>query len=112
MVTLKRLVLLAVALLAACGGDPANVPLADLAAEQEAHDGRVVSTEGVVVPIEDRPGGDVYFVLEDDAGNRVRLVPDAAARRHADQTIAITGTFRFDPDAGRELDIDTIDPPR
>lgn len=102
--------LLALTMLAACGGETANVPLAELAAEQEAHHERVVSTEGEVVPIEDRPGATPYLVLEDDAGNRVRLFPEPIARRHTHESVTVTGTFRFDPTAGRQLHIDTIHP--
>ena len=79
-----------------------------LAAEQEDYDGQVVSTEGVVVPIEDRPGSEPYFVLEDDAGNRIRLHPDSVAEEHLDQAVIVTGEFRFNEEAGRELQIDSI----
>lgn len=93
----------------ACTGPTTEVPLALLTHEQEAYDDRLVSTQGVVVPIVDSPGGDEYFVLEDHMGNRVRALPDAVARRYAGQTVAVSGTFRFNPNAGRELRIATIE---
>ena len=93
---------------AACDSAPAQVPLQVLADQQEEYDGRVVSTDGVVVPIEDRPGSEAYFVLEDEANNRIRLHPDSVAREHLHESVVVTGEFRFNPEAGRELHIDSI----
>lgn len=104
---------LLVIVLAACGGPAtADVPLARIAAEQDVYDGQVLSTSGTVVPIADVPGRDPYFVLEDADGNRVRLLPDDAARPYEGESVAVTGTFDFRPDAGRQLRVDTITPVR
>ena len=100
--------LVAAAASTGCDPGPAQVSLQVLADQQEEYDGRVVSTEGVVVPIEDRPGAEPYFVLEDEAGNRTRLHPDSAAQEHVHESIVVIGQFRFNPDAGRELHIDSI----
>jgi hypothetical protein len=105
----RRAAAAAFLILSACGGEPADVPLVRLAAEQEAYDGRTVSTEGRVVPIEDPPAGEPYFVLEDHAGNRVHLLPDATARPYVGESVTVTGAFRFDPNAGRQLEIETIE---
>jgi hypothetical protein len=106
---LKRSICILVAVLAACGSGPSEIPLDVLAAEQDAYDGRVVSTQGTMIPIEDSPGADEYYVLEDNAGNRVRALPDGVARPHAHESVVVTGTFRFNPTAGRELHIDTVE---
>ncbi len=97
-------------LMTGCGGEPADVPLAHLAADQEAYDGRSVSTRGTVVAIEDAPGSQEYFVLEDNAGNRVRLLPDATASRHVGESVVVTGDFGFEPNGGRQLHADAIEP--
>ena len=89
-------------------GGPAEVPLTLLVAEQETYDGRTVRTNGTVAAIRDYDAGGPYFVLEDVAQNRVRLVPDETAAAHEGETVAVTGVFRFQPDSGRELQIDDI----
>lgn len=109
----RRMAVVTLMLVAALGGSacttgPAEVSLQVLAAEQEAFDGKVVATEGLVVPIEDRPGSPPYYVLEDNAGNRTRLHPDSVAQEHVNASVAVTGEFRFTEEAGRELHIDTI----
>lgn len=104
------LLTLAVALsLAGCSrGGPAEVPLTLLVAEQETYHGRTVRTNGTVAAIRDYDAGDPYFVLEDVAQNRVRLVPDETAAAHEGETVAVTGVFRFQPESGRELQVDDI----
>ena len=109
MTGLKRALCVLAMVLAACGSGASEVPLAILADEQDVYDGRVISTQGTVIPIQDSPGAQEYFVLEDNAGNRVRALPDASVRPHANESVAVTGTFRFDPSAGRELHIDTVE---
>ena len=95
--------------LAGCSrGRPADVPLTLLVAEQERNDGRTVRTNGTVTAIRDRDAGDAYFVLEDVAQNRVRLVPDETAAAHEGETVTVTGVFRFQAESGRELRVDDI----
>lgn len=106
---MQRAICVAAVVVTACSS-PTDVPLAVLADQQDAYDGRTVSTHGVVVPVEDAPGREPYFVLEDNAGNRVRALPDASARPYVHESVAVTGMFRFDPNAGRELHIATIEP--
>ena len=106
---LKRAICILAVVLSACGSGTSEVSLEVLADEQDRYDGRVVSTQGRVIPIEDSPGAEQYFVLEDSAGNRVRALPDALVRPHARESVAVSGTFRFDPSAGRELHIATIE---
>lgn len=85
---------------------PVDVPLATLAAEQEAYDGRTVVTEGVVVEVQDTMEAEPYYVLQDESDNRVRLLPTADARPHENQRVTVTGDFRFVPERGRELHVE------
>ena len=95
--------------LAACsGGGPVEVPLAQLVAEQEAYDGQTVVTEGTVAAVRDSSAADAYFVLQDAADNRVRLLPDEAAAPHEGDSVAVTGAFRFREQSGRDLTVDRI----
>lgn len=101
--------LVGVFLIAACsGGTPVEVPLAHLVAEQETYDGQALTTEGTVVAVRDFATADDYFVLQDAAENRVRLVPDEAAAPHDGDTVAVTGSFRFDEQSGRHLTVEQI----
>lgn len=102
------LVVVSVLSTACSGGSIREVPLAQLAAEQDAYDGQAVRTLGTVVSVVDQPGDEPYFVLQDAAGNRVRLLPDGAVRGHEGDVVTVTGTFAFRPDAGRELLVDEI----
>ncbi|HUH07656.1 MAG TPA: hypothetical protein VML96_07605 [Egibacteraceae bacterium] len=107
---MRRLAATAIlALAVSCAARAATpAPLARLATEQEAYDGRLVRTEGVVVAIAGTAGQ--HFVLEDASANRVRLLPDDIAQDHAGQAVTVVGGFRFHPDRGRELTIDDIAP--
>lgn len=110
MTALKYVICVLAIVLAACASGASEVPLTMLADKQDVYDGRAVSTRGSVLGIEDPRGAGTYYVLEDNAGNRVRLLPDASARPFADESVVVTGTFRFDPNAGRELHVETIEP--
>ncbi len=91
----------------ACARGPADVSLADLAADQETYDGRVVVTEGTVRHITE--GTRPHHVLEDEAQNRVLLVPDDLAARHRGERIEVRGQFRFDPERGRTLQVEELE---
>ncbi len=93
----------------ACGPSGAvEVTLGALAADHDAYDRRSVETVGVVVQVQDGPEDEPYYVLQDDSGNRVRLVPTASARRHSNQAVSVIGQFRFVPGRGRELRTERI----
>ena len=95
--------------LAACSGATAvEVPLAQLVAEQESYDGQTVVTEGTVAAVRDSPSADAYFVLQDAADHRVRLLPDEAAAPHEGDNVVVTGVFRFRQQSGRDLRVDGI----
>lgn len=102
------LVLLLCVAAACTSGGVTRVPLATLAADQEAYDGRTVSTEGVVTEVRDAPTDEPYYVLEDGQQHRVRLVPDGVARTYAAELVTVTGEFRFVADRGRELHVENI----
>lgn len=108
MITLRRGACVLATVLVACAPGAGEVPLTVLAEEQDSYDGRAVSTSGSVIAIQDSPGGPAYFVLEDN-GSRVRLLPDASAAPYSEESVVVTGTFRFDPNAGRELHVETIE---
>lgn len=104
------LLVFVVSFTAACGGrPPAEVPLARLVAEQETYDGRTVVTEGTVIAVRDAEESQVYFVLQDPADNRVRILPDAAAAPYEDATVTVTGMFEFRDRSGRELTVENIE---
>lgn len=97
----------------ACGSDDGAgsglVTLAELSDRQESYDGLVVATSGVVVRFEDHGG--VYYVIEDDAHNRVRVEPaDRFTARVGDQVV-VTGRFAYDETRGRTLTATQVRPP-
>lgn len=107
MVGLWLLVVLAAAG-AGCSG-PQTVALEDLAVEMDRYDGQQVVTHGIV---REFGGDDVdrYFVLQDAHPNRVRLLPTRVAEPHAQSTVEVTGTFEFDPNRGRLIRVERIEP--
>jgi hypothetical protein len=107
-VTLAVGVTIVLVVLAACGGSAA-VTLEDLAFDTEAHEGDVITTVGTVVEFtEDDGASERHLVIEDDARNRVRLVPLDDAEAFIGAPVEVTGRFAFDPDRGRTLEIDEI----
>lgn len=110
--TPARLVLLLLALaaivsvLTGCGGGRGQASPRDLAAlvaDAAGNDGRSVIVEGHVR----RHPDPRHHWLEDDAGHRVGLVPDAAVAPHVGSRVRITGTFRAPaaPDTGRRIEV-------
>lgn len=95
-------------LLAACG-QPSAVTLQSLAADSAAHDGEQVAVVGTVVEFTQADGAtERHLVLEDDAQNRVELVPLEAAEPHIGVDVRVTGRYTFDPERGRLLEIEEI----
>lgn len=103
--------LVCLGLLAACGPEqPREVSLADLAFAMAEHDGALVETVGVVrafTEAEDDALRD-HFVIEDDAQNRVELVPHDAVAGYVGEQVRVVG--RFTVDDGRLLEVDAITP--
>lgn len=97
----------ALLLAAACARDPSTVTLAELAFDQEGYSGEVVVTEGVVRRFGQDDGG-VHYVLEDDADNRVALIPAEQAAEWVGQEVSAQGEFRFSQERGRVLHVGSI----
>lgn len=108
-----RRTLAAVALAAAavaCGG-PRTVSLEALTWDTDRYAGSEVTTSGVVVEFTTDDGATQrHYVIQDADANRVQLVPGEAAEPHVGQTVEVTGSFDFDPDRGRLLEVETIAP--
>jgi hypothetical protein len=96
--------------LAGCGpGSPQRVALSDLAFDPDAYDDAAVTTTGVVREFGEADGARVHhFVIEDDAHNRVQLLPDEAAEPYVGEEVTVTGRFSFDETTGRAIEVETI----
>jgi hypothetical protein len=97
------------ATVAACpprDAEPVAVPLSQLVADQDAFDGRLVRTVGVVRS-HDEP---LHYWVEDDRPNRVELVPHEQVADLVGQEVEVTGRFTFSADRGRVIEVETIEP--
>jgi hypothetical protein len=83
---------------------PQEVTLAELVAEQEAWDGREVVTTGTVRTFDDPPHGWV----EDEAGNRVELVPGDVFVEVVGREVVVEGRFTFREGEGRRIDVERL----
>lgn len=95
-------------LLAGCAGGPdapSPVTLADLVVEQDRYDGQMVVTEGTVRTY-DHPR---HYWIEDDAVNRVELVPSEAAADHVGARVRVRGPFTFRDDEGRRITVEQLE---
>jgi hypothetical protein len=100
--------LVAALLLTGCAGGPdapRPVALADLVVEQDRYDGQLVVTEGTVRTY-DRPR---HYWIEDDAVNRVELVPPEAAADHVGARVRVRGSFTFRDDEGRRITVEQLE---
>ncbi len=99
---------LAVLLMAGCGGEEAVVGLElELLVEQQDNFlGRLVRVSGVV-RMHESPR---HFWLEDDALNRVGLVPADSAEAWLGDEVEVVGRFGFAADTGRTLQVHQITP--
>lgn len=98
---------LLVALGTGCG--PSTVSLADLVTEQHTYDGEEIVVRGVVIDI-DQEGVRRHAVVQDQNANRVEVAPFEEAEPHVGSIVKVTGEFEFDPNRGRVLHIDGIEP--
>lgn len=100
--------LVAGSLLAGCAGGP-DVPnpvtLAELVVEQDRYDGQLVETEGTVRTY-DRPR---HYWIEDEAVNRVELVPAETAADHVGARVRVRGRFSFRDDEGRRITVEQLE---
>jgi hypothetical protein len=112
--TARKITLLAAAVTAslitgACGpadGEPRDVPLEALVAEQRSFDGARVRTRGAVRAFGDDSA--IHQVIQDRRSNRVQLLPDAVARRYVGHMVIVVGTFGFDEESGRFIRVEAI----
>ena len=89
--------------------DPVRASLAELVAEQENYEGRRVQTVGVVRRFGEAEGATrLHHVLEDQQANRVALIPNHVAERHAGQKVVVVGSFQFSERDGRSIQIERI----
>jgi hypothetical protein len=89
---------------------PADHSLRALTSAEERFDGDRVRTVGIIRRFGPEDGATrLHYVVEDDDQNRIGLTggdPD----RYVDRMVEVVGTFRFAPDVGRWLDVETIQP--
>ena len=91
--------------------DPATASLAELVAEQENYEGRRVETVGVVRRFGEAEGATrLHYVVEDQQANRMALIPNDLAARHAGEEVVVVGSFRFSERDGRSIEIERIQP--
>lgn len=94
--------------LAGCGGPP-SVALAELVTEQRAYDGEEIVVRGVVIDI-DQEGVRRHAVVQDQDGNRVEIAPFEEVEPHVGAIVEVTGEFEFDPERGRVVHAESIEP--
>jgi hypothetical protein len=85
---------------------PVDVTLSSLARYQEAYQGRLVRTEGVVRTYESSG----QYWIEDNEPNRVALEPVHLVAPLLGQEVRVVGRFHFDDRTGRLIHIEKIAP--
>jgi hypothetical protein len=69
-----------------------------------------VTVRGTVVAFDAEDGASRrHIVVEDEASNRVELLPTSVAEPHVGRTVEVTGTFTFDPSRGRAIEVADIE---
>jgi hypothetical protein len=99
--------------LAACApGAPQEVTLAELALAAADYDGETVETEGTVREFtpEDDDALEHHFAVEDEEQNRVQVIPHHLVETRVDEYVRVVGTFTFDEEVGRLIEIEEIEP--
>ena len=79
--------------------------LADLAQFQDRYDDELVATTGTV----NRFAEPEHYWIEDDAFNRIRVVPQPAVSDLVGKRVRVTGRFEYDSDTGRVIDAQTVE---
>src|SRR5581483_8430362 len=103
------LILVVAASALACGrhnGRPVDVTLSSLARYQEAYQGQLVRTEGVVRTFEPP----LQYWIEDNEPNRVALEPVGLVAPLLGQEVRVVGRVQFDDQTGRVIHIQEITP--
>lgn len=105
---LLPVIMLAVALaVIACGNDTNQVTLAELAQDQERFRGESIATCGLVRNFEER--GNSYYVLEDEADNRVGVTPGSEVAAFVGRRLCVIGTFDVEPEFGRVIQVESVE---
>lgn len=102
------LVLLLTLAAAACGdaGSTATeLPLADLVRFQDRYDGEVVATTGEVNMFADPE----HYWIEDDALNRIRVVPQDAVSDLVGERVRVLGRFEYGSGKGRVIHAQNVE---
>lgn len=97
-----------VVLAAACetvSDEPVDAALVELVEDQDAFDGRVVVTEGVVRRYDDPR----HHWIEDADQHRVEIEPQELVADHVGDRVRVTGRFVFLEDQGRVLEADAVE---
>lgn len=105
---LIAVVSLSTLVLSACEGSkaPLEISLAELAARPAAYDGRVLRVRGTVKGFHDPR----HYWLEDDALNRVGLLPEERIAPHLGRQVTVLGQFSYTRKTGRRLRVGTVEP--
>lgn len=96
------LVLLLALTATACGetdSGATELRLADLVRFQDRYDGDMVTISGVVNMFDDPE----HYWIEDDAINRVRVVPHEAVSEFVGQRVRVLGRFEYGSEKGRVI---------
>ena len=109
LLALAAVIVLPLALLSTRGRGDGSIPLAQLAAQQEAYAGKVVRTHGVVREFEGGYVG-VHYVIEDDRQNRVLLQPPDVAAPYLGRDVTVLGRFEWHAEGGRFITVNQITP--
>ena len=89
---------------------PVSATLAELIANHEGYDDRLVMTTGVVRRFGAAEGATkLHYVVEDQQANRVAIVPNHIAQRYTGQEVTVAGFFHFSEEEGRRIEITRID---
>lgn len=89
---------------------PVPVTLAELVANQEDFDDRLVEATGIVRRFGPAEGASrLHYVVEDERANRVAIVPNHIAERYTGQEVTVAGFFHFGEEEGRRIEITRVD---
>lgn len=73
------------------------------------YDGKEVVADGTVVEFTEEDGAiERHLLIQDDAQNRVQLVPPETAEPYIGADVQVTGRYSSDPGAGRRIQIEEI----
>jgi hypothetical protein len=92
--------------LAGCNAGYQEISLAQLARQQDAYDGRLVETAGVLRS-HDAPR---HYWIADSHDHRVELLTEQDLSVSVGQRLAVRGRFLYAPDRGRRIEVESLSP--